>query len=98
MEYEISTIVPLTPIVIRYKEDGDEREDLFFFSPAEKSLIPGFGEGEGPQDPQSFGQAFQTRMVEDMKKAAAMQESRIAVPPGTPSPGDSDGPSLYIPK
>ena len=78
MDYEIKQIVPLTPVVIRYTEDGNEREDLFFFSPADQTLIPGFGEGEGPQDVENFGKSFHERLVDDLKKAE--DASKIAVP------------------
>lgn len=90
MEYNIKSILSLSPIIIHYEEDGEEREDLFFFSPDENTLIPGFGEDEGPEDLEDFARAFQKKVDEDLKK---MDPSAIAVPGG--KSGDS---GLVLPR
>ncbi len=99
MKYEIGQILPLQPIIVRYKEDDEEREDLFFFAPESQTLIPGFSSGEGPKEPQEFIKSFITAFKEILRKAVSPGIiAAKSMPPGMIPPGGQKSGGIIIPK
>lgn len=106
MKYEIQGMIPLQPVLVRYKEDDQEREDLFYLSPENGAMIPAFGPGEGPKEMGEFIHAFR----EGFRKMVENQQRRIiratpippgavpqpGTPPGTVGPGGQIGPGRLI--
>ena len=94
MKYEVTSLTPIQPMIVRYKEDEEEREDLFYFAPENGALIPAFGPGEGPKEMENFVKAF----GEAFKKMMEARQSKIvrasAMPPGMPG---GKGPGLIVP-
>lgn len=91
MEYKVTGIIPLQPIVVQYTEDEVEKEDMFYLSPENGALIPAFDEDSGPKEPKNFGKAF----AEGWKNMVQAQKNKIVTASSVP-PGEGSG--LVVPK
>lgn len=77
--YQITGIYPLSPILVTFIEDGVEKDDLFYFSPADQSIIPG-DPNDPPKDPIAFGKAF----GESFKDRVRETQSKLIIPNDNP--------------
>lgn len=77
MSCKVTNVQPMTPILVTYEENGQQRQNLFFLEET-GSLLPGFARNAGPQDLHSFNESF-TKYMKKRNQEIAKQYEQEAV-------------------